>query len=411
MANPALSSSPPDFRLLFEGAPTLYLVLKPDLTIIAVSNAYLKATMTTRKQVLGRGLFDVFPDNPDDPAADGVRNLHDSLQRVLTQRTPDTMAIQKYDVRRPETEGGEFEERHWSCVNTPIFGIDGEILYITHRAEDVTDFIRLQQKDSELSSRNEKMEMEMFLRAQELNEANQKLRTANQQLAVALQELEGFSYSVSHDLRAPLRHLTGFSEMLLNDATSTLSDTGRRYSTIIADAARRMSNLVDDLLAFSRMGRVEMRELEVNLNEIVQLVKHDLAPDCAGREIEWHIANLPKVRADQALMTQVWTNLLSNAIKYTRQKPVARIEIGYERKDKEFVFHVKDNGAGFNMAYSDKLFGVFQRLHRAEEFEGTGIGLANVRRIIVRHGGQIWAAAQPNEGATFSFTLPTHEPY
>lgn len=406
MTAPAITTSTPDFRLLFEAGPGLYLVLKPDLTIVAVSNAYLQATMTTRKQILGRSLFDVFPDNPDDPKADGVRNLRASLERVLAQRAPDTMPIQKYDIRRPELEGGEFEVRHWSPVNTPILSVEGEILYIIHRVEDVTDFVRLKQQGNELRDRNEVMQTEMFLRARDLDEANQKLRTTNKQLTLTLQELEAFSYSVSHDLRAPLRHIYSFAELLCRDATSTLSEKGNRYLHTVVDSSKRMSVLIDDLLAFSRMGRVEMRQTVIDTNEVVRDVLHDLTPDIRDRTIEWEIGNLPSVKADPAMLTQVWTNLLSNAVKYTRQRTEAKIEIGCEPRQTEYVFWVKDNGAGFDMAYVGKLFGVFQRLHRESEFEGTGIGLANVRRIVVRHGGEAWAEAKPDEGATFYFSLP-----
>jgi len=402
----SLPLSSPDFRLLFESAPGLYLVLKPDLTIVAVSNAYLKATMTTRKEILGRGIFDVFPDNPNDPNADGVRNLRASLERVLDQRTPDTMPVQKYDIRRPETEGGGFEERHWSPVNTPVFAADRTIQYIIHRVEDVTEFLALQKQGQQLAVDRQKTETELFLRAQELNEANRQLRTMNQKLALATEELEGFSHSVAHDLRSPLRHMRGYSEMLITDTTSKLSDTGTRYANVIADAAKRMSGLIDNLLEFSRMGRSAMRQELIDSDALIADVKAEMAPDLAARAIEWKIDSLPAVRADRALMTQVWTNLISNAVKYTRGRKPAVIEIGCERTEKEFVFHVKDNGAGFDMQYADKLFGVFQRMHRQEEFEGNGIGLANVRRIIQRHNGQVWAESRQDEGATFYFRLP-----
>lgn len=169
----------PDFRTLFEASPGLYLVLHPDLTIVAVSDAYLRATMTRREEILGRGLFDVFPDNPDDPSATGTRNLRASLQQVIQNRAPDPMAVQKYDIRRPESEGGGFEERFWSPVNSPVLGSSGELLYIIHRVEDVTEFVRLKQLGSEqrkladeLQSRAASMEMEVYLRAQEVQEAN-----------------------------------------------------------------------------------------------------------------------------------------------------------------------------------------------------------------------------------------------
>jgi signal transduction histidine kinase len=362
MPEPLLPESSLNFRLLFESAPGLYLVLKPDFTIVAVSNAYLKATMTMRKDILGRGLFEVFPDNPDDPAADGVRKLRASLERVLASRAPDTMAVQKYDIRRPEEEGGGFEERYWSPLNTPVFGPDRELCFIIHRVEDVTEFIKLQAQRLELNSKHEKLETELYLRAKELDQANEELRVMNQKREEAMQELEGFSYSVSHDLRAPLRHMRSFSEMLKDDPTSTLSETGKRYAQVIAELSKR--------------------------------------------NIEWRIAPLPAVRADRALMVQVWTNLLSNAVKYTRQREHAVIEVGYEQNKDEFVFHVRDNGVGFDMLYVGKLFGVFQRLHAESDFEGTGIGLAHVQRIILRHGGHAWAEGKKGEGATFYFSLP-----
>jgi hypothetical protein len=177
----------PDFRTLFEASPGLYLVLHRDLTIVAVSDAYLRATMTRREEILGRGLFDVFPDNPDDPSATGARNLRAWLQQVIQNRAPDAMAVQKYDIRRPEFEGGGFEERFWSPVNSPVLGSSGELLYIIHRVEDVTEFVRLKQLGSkladELQSRAASMEMEVYLRAQEVQEANRRLRTANEELA------------------------------------------------------------------------------------------------------------------------------------------------------------------------------------------------------------------------------------
>ena len=314
----SIPSSTPDFRLLFESSPSLYMVLSPDLRIIAVSNVYLKATMTTRKQILGRGLFEIFPDNPDDPNADGVRNLRASLDRVLDQRKPDTMAVQKYDVRKPESEGGSFEERYWSCINTPVFTAGGAITCIIHRAEDVTDFIALQKRGREITLDHQRIESELFVRGNELNDANQELRAINQKLALAMEELEGFSHSVSHDLRAPLRHMRSYSEMLMQDSASVLSGDGKRYANTICDAAKRMASLIDNLLEFSRMGRTAMREELIDSDQLIADVKAELGPDLAARDIEWTIDSLPAVRADRALLIQVWTNLISNAVKYTR---------------------------------------------------------------------------------------------
>jgi PAS domain S-box-containing protein len=256
----------------------------------------------------------------------------------------------------------------------------------------------------------------MYATARDVTEARraeQQIRTLNNvlaqraaQLEAANKELEAFSYSVSHDLRAPLRHVQGYVEMLDREAQDNLSEKGRRYLRTIADAAREMGTLIDDLLSFSRMGRTEMRETEVEPGLLVEEVRRNLAPDAAGREIRWTVAPLPRVRADAAMLRQVLANLLGNAVKYTRKRPVAEIEIGCASTEGDRrVFFVRDNGAGFDMKYADKLFGVFQRLHRADEFEGTGIGLANVRRIIGRHGGRTWAEGRPDGGATFYFTL------
>ena len=229
-------------------------------------------------------------------------------------------------------------------------------------------------------------------------------RTA--QLEAANGELEAFSYSVSHDLRAPLRHVQGYVEMLARDARDQLSDKSRRYLQTITDAAREMGELIDDLLAFSRMGRAEMQETAVDLAELVAEVRQGLQPAINGRDIRWKVAALPRVRCDAPMVRQVLLNLLDNAVKYTRPRPAAEIEIGCAGEEAgRIVFYVRDNGAGFDMQYAGKLFGVFQRMHRADEFEGTGIGLASVRRIITRHGGRTWAESRVNAGATFFFTL------
>ncbi|HZP61609.1 MAG TPA: PAS domain S-box protein, partial [Opitutaceae bacterium] len=393
------------FRAFFESLPGLYLVLTPDLKIMAVSDAYLKATMTTRDAILGRDLFDAFPDNPDDPHATGTSNLRASLDRVRQEGVTDTMAVQKYDVRRPD---GVFEERFWSPVNSPVFGPDRRLEYIIHRVEDVTDFIRRKQQPAaaqgELQRRMERMEAEIFLSAQ-------KVQLANQQLNAANQELEAFSYSVSHDLRAPLRHIDGFIGLLEKHAVGSLDDKGRRYLSVISEAARQMGRLIDDLLAFSRSGRTAMNPVEVDQDAMIAGIIRDGGFEKNGRSIEWRIAPLPRVRADSLLLRQVWFNLIDNAVKYSGKVPHPCIEIGC-RKDEAagaHEFFVRDNGVGFDMQYADKLFGVFQRLHAFTEFEGTGIGLANVRRIVVRHGGRTWAESRVGEGAVFYFSLPATE--
>lgn len=270
----------------------------------------------------------------------------------------------------------------------PILDPNGASRYLLGISEDITERKRSEQQ---IQALNEHAKW----RAEELEATNK--------------ELEAFSYSVSHDLRAPVRHIDGFADLLRRHAGSTLDEKARRYLDLISDSARSMGSLIDDLLVFSRMGRAELQRTTVALGQLVIQVRESLAEESSGREIEWRIAPLPQVQGDPAMLKLVITNLLANAIKYTRTRPSARIEIGATESEKETTVFVRDNGVGFDMKYSHKLFGVFQRLHRQEEFEGTGIGLANVRRIINRHGGRTWAEGELGRGATFYFSLPKLE--
>ena len=238
----------------------------------------------------------------------------------------------------------------------------------------------------------------------------QRIAERTVQLAAANKELEAFSYSVSHDLRAPLRHIDGFARLLAQREGDRLDDTSARYLRVIGEAARKMGRLIDDLLAFSRMSRTEMQTQPVDLRQVVADVQHDLVPAMEGRMIDWHIGPLPVICGDPAMINVVFSNLLSNAVKYTAPRAHAQITIDATAgAGDEIVIAIRDNGVGFDMAYAHKLFGVFQRLHRDEEFEGTGIGLATVRRIINRHGGRAWATGALDSGATFYITLQRHK--
>jgi signal transduction histidine kinase len=375
-----------DFRLLFERAPGLFLVLQPDpdFMILGASDAYLRATLTEREKIVGRRLFDVFPEKQDDPSATGTRNLRASLERVLAGKTSDAMAVQKYDIRRPESEGGGFEERFWSLVNSPVLSAEHEVRYVIHCVEDVTEFVRV-------SRSKEAMELEILRRSHDLDAANQ--------------ELESFSYSISHDLRAPLRAIDGFGRILEEDHGVRLDDEGRRVLAVIRDNTGRMSRLIDDILEFSRLARRPMSIVDLDMRREARGALDEVLAG-AVRAPELVLQPLPAARGDATLIRRVWVNLLSNAVKFTNQRVSPMIEVSGDEKGGDCVYCVKDNGVGFDMRYYDKLFGLFQRLHSEAEFPGTGVGLASVKRIVVRHGGRVWGEGTPNQGAAFYFSLP-----
>lgn len=675
-----------DFKRLFESAPGLFLVLQPDadFTILGASDAYLRSTLTQRDRIVGRGLFEVFPDNPGDPEATGTSNLRASLERVLAGKAPDAMAVQKYDIRRPESDGGGFEERYWSPLNSPVLADDGRVLCIIHRVEDVTEFVRMSRRgelERERSEawrrRSEATELEILRRSQELDAANRKLRQVNEslgteiaerkqaehqfrqllesapdaiviadrdgrivlvnsqaerwfrygrgelvgqpidvlvpqsargrhakhragylaaprarpmgsaldlyglrkdgtefpveislspleteagvvvtsiirditerkqaervraelqarfeavaetandavvsandrgeivylnpaaerifgypaneaigqslallmperfhaphreglarylaggeahavgktvelagqrkdgtefplelslaswkvgdrkfftgilrditarkqdeqalrdyaaQLEVANRELEAFSYSVSHDLRAPLRGIDGFSQALLEDYADRLDEDGRNHLARVRAGAQRMGQLIDDLLKLSRVTRMDLNREPVDLSALAREIARELRDRDPERVVEIDIAPGLTTAADARLLRVVLENLMSNAWKFTGGRRDARIAFGHAVQDGVSAYFVRDNGAGFDMQYAHRLFGAFQRLHDAREYSGTGIGLATAQRVIHRHGGRIWAQAAPDEGATFYFTLPT----
>ncbi len=240
----------------------------------------------------------------------------------------------------------------------------------------------------------------------DIEDLNRILKQHVVRLELANEEMETFSFSVSHDLRAPLRHMRSFMELLQKRMEGQLDEKSREYAVLIADSAKKMEKLIDDLLSLARLGREKLQKREVNISHIVKETVDQLSEETIGRDIMWKLGELPYVYGEQSLIKLVLVNLISNAVKFTSTRPRAEIEIGCRADGNEDIFFIKDNGVGFNMDYVDRLFGVFQRLHPQTEFDGTGIGLANVRRIIALHEGRTWAEGSVGHGATFFFTLP-----
>lgn len=304
------------------------------------------------------------------------------LQRIARGET-----VSHFETVRIRQDGERIDV---SVTVSPIEDAKGRIIGASKIARDVSERKRA---EKEVQRLNADLERRVISRTAELEAANK--------------ELEAFSYSVSHDLRAPLRAIKGFAGIVLEDFGAQLPEEGRQYLERIRQGGNRMGELIDALLAFSRLSREPLNRRTVDTGQLVRAVLADLQPQQEGRAIELHIATLPPCEGDPILLRQVWVNLLSNAIKYTRGRRPAIIEIGGAGEKDEMVYFVRDNGAGFDMQYANKLFGVFQRLHSPKEFEGTGIGLANVQRIVRRHGGHVWGEGKIDRGAEFYFTLPT----
>ena len=315
------------------------------------------------------------------------------------------VAVMLLDVHMPTMDGFETARRARERARsrqTPIIFVtadDDDANLAQGYALGAVDFIRTPIVPDVLRAKVAVF-VELFRTRRQLEREAERVRTLTE-------ELEAFSYSVSHDLRAPVRHVGGFVDLLRRRTEGSLDETARRHLDTIARAATHMGRLIDDLLAFSRMGRAEFMRARVDLSRLVREVRAELGP--AG-DVDWQVDGLPEVSGDPAMLRVVLCNLLSNAVKYTRTRARPRIEIAAQPgAAAETVIFVRDNGVGFDMRYADKLFGVFQRLHGSDEFEGTGIGLATVRRIVHRHGGRTWAEGTPDGGATFYFSLPRRE--
>lgn len=446
-----------DFKHIFESLPGVFLVMLPDVprfTMVAMTDALGVSTATDREETLGKGLGEVFPRDAAESGEETIINLKASLTRVALEKCVDKMDVQRYDIPHEDADGTiRFEEQYWLPVNRPIFNAQHEVIYLIHEVTNITETVLLERQKAEegrlaaaeiaekserirhneqrvrsildvlqryaMLDFSEKLEIggegddyEAIARsinslAGELEDHILELAQSCKDLEFANNELDAFSYSVSHDLRAPLRAINGYALVLVEDFSQQLGEKGNRSLEVITRNANKMNLLIDDLLSFSKIGKQVMEKQQLDMEEIVQEVIAEL-PD-SEKPVRFAIGELSGIRGDRSLLKVVLENLISNAVKYTGKKEIPQIEIGSYTDVKNQVYYVRDNGAGFNMRYYDKLFGVFQRLHAERDFPGSGVGLALVQRIIRRHKGEIWAEAEVDEGASFYFSLPTEE--
>lgn len=399
-----------DFRVLFERAPAACLVLDPELRIVAVSDAYLAATMTTREGIVGRGMFEVFPDSPNEPWADGVRNLRASFEWVKTTQQIDVMSVQRYPIRRPESHGGGYEERWWSPINAPVLGPSGGLAFIIHRVEDVTGLMRrIEQAEREpthldaLDASAQHAAADIAIRGQELAALNERLRKTQKQLEDVNRELTDFATIVSHDLKSPLRAVAMLAQWIQIDYAGRLDEVGRESLVEMGKRVMQMDQMINDILEYSRVGREQERPEAVALATLVEGVVRDLAPPSAVRVVI--VPGLPAVEGLLVRLRQVFQNLIGNAIKY-RDKPQTEIRVDWMDRGGEWEFLVADNGPGIEARHFERIFGMFQTLAPKDRTNSTGVGLALVKRIVERQGGRVWVTSELGQGATFHFTWP-----
>ncbi|HEY5384154.1 MAG TPA: ATP-binding protein, partial [Acidimicrobiales bacterium] len=421
---PSPAGQPPDFRLLFESLPEKYLVIDPDLVIVAASDAYLTATLTQREGMVGRHLFDVFPDNPDDPATEGARNLRASLTRVLRQRSRDSMSVQKYDIPRPASAGGGFEERFWTVSNSPVVAADGSLACIVHAVEDVTEYIQRQLDDPTRSDadRLDAMEVDVVRRAREAADLGRDLKEANEELATLyarMQELDrlktNFFANVSHELRTPLTLILAPAERVLAELPA--NDPHRHELDVILRNARVLLGHVNDLLETSKIeaAKLDLDYSELDLGHLVRLVANNFETLAFDRAVTFTVQapdHAVVAQVDPVRIQQVLLNLLSNAFKFTPPNGTVRLELRDGAADGTAHVEVGDSGPGIA---PDRRGEVFERFHQLDgsstrKMGGTGLGLHIARELVDLHGGSLGVDDAPEGGALFVLDLPVVAP-
>lgn len=412
------TKEPIDFKSIFESTPGLYLVLDKDFTIVAASDNYLRATMVTREQIIGKNIFDAFPDNPEDSFATGVSNLRDSLNRVLKNKAYDIMAIQKYDIRRPKEKGGGYEERFWSPINLPVLDPDGTLKYIIHRVEDVTEYIQLKKTRYEqlkameaLRTRAGEMEVEIYQRSQEIELINKKLQVANYNLASLDQLKTQFFANISHELRTPLMLILGPIDSLLEDETLTPKQI--KKIELMKENALLLLKHVNDLLDIAKF---DSNRLPINYYtvDLVQLIKKILSLfeadiEAKGLKISYSFPKNLAIQIDSEKIERVILNLISNAIKFTPFQ--GKIYLALEKNENSAEFSIEDNGPGIPKEFREAVFERFFQLEESlRHSAGTGLGLAIVKDFIELHKGTIKVHQSKLGGALFVIQIPLTAP-
>jgi signal transduction histidine kinase len=405
-----MTSSPPspaiDFRVLFESLPMPYLVLDPQLLIIAASEDFLRTTMARREDIIGCHVFDVFPDKPNNGDATGVRNLRESLDNVLKNHLPDTISLQQHAICTP---GETYEERYWSSVSTPILNEENELLYIILCAEDATEFVR---GHKSLKGK----EYDIYRHSQEIEEANRKLHQANKEaenqrenlierLMESNSELERFAYVASHDMQEPLRMIINFSQIIVQDYSDVLDAKGKEYLQLVADSGTRMRDMVDDLLEYAKLGHEAITSAQVDCALELGHVLENLGELIKDRGAVVTHGDLPVFHGNPVQFMRLLQNLIANAIKYQPAENVPKVHIEAQSRERDWCFLIQDNGIGIEEPFIKQVFEPFRRLHCWEAIKGSGLGLAVCKKIVDNHGGQIWVESVPAKGSIFYFTV------